>query len=117
MRKALLATACLALFLTQADAANLYISEYNSIGGAGSIQIASEPPLVIQAPVSFTSGAAQSAAFNAATAYLMIECDTQCSYLVGANPTATISNMPLAAFFPLFIAVKPGQIISVIAHP
>lgn len=112
-----IAAAIFGLLATQADASNLYISEYNAIGGSGSIQIAAEPPIIVQTPVTFTGTAGQSAAFGTTTSYLMIACDVQCSYLVGTNPAATTANMPLAAFTPLFIAVKPGQKISAIAHP
>lgn len=120
MRKVILAAACLALFASQAQAANkMFINEYNSIGNASAAtaQIANEPAVAVQTPVDFSGGAAQSAAFNANTSFIMIQCDSQCSYLVGTNPTATTNNMPLAAFLPLYIAVTPGQKISAIAHP
>lgn len=120
MLRKLLAAACFALVASQAQAANkMFINEYNSIGNASAdvAQIANEPAVAVQTPVDFSGGAAQSAAFNANTSFILIQCDTQCSYLVGTNPTATTSNMPLASFLPLYIAVQPGQKISVIAHP
>lgn len=121
MRAKILGAICFALLaLSQAEAANkMFINEYNSLGNASAAtaQIANEPAVAVQTPVDFSGGAAQSAAFNTNTSFIMIQCDSQCSYLVGTNPTATTSNMPLAAFLPLYIAVQPGQKISAVAHP
>lgn len=116
----LVAAICFALLATQAHAANkMFINEYNAIGTAKGqpAQIQQEPAVAVQTPVDFSGGAAQSAAFTVGTSYVMIQCDTQCSYRVGTNPTATISDMPLAAFQPMFFAIKPNMLISVIAHP
>jgi hypothetical protein len=120
MLRNLLAASLLCLTAGQADAANkAFINEYNAIGNphGQSAQIAQEPPVAVQTPVDFSGGAAQSAALNAATNYVLIQCDSQCSYRVGTNPAATTSDMPLAAFTPFFFAIKPGMLISVVAHP
>lgn len=119
MRKTILAAACFALIASNAEAANrLDISEYNSLVITSGIvaQIPPEPGLD-QAPVDFSGGEAKSAAFGPSTSYIWIMCDTQCSFKIGINPTATTSNKRLPAGTPLFWGVQPGQKISVIASP
>lgn len=126
MQRNLLAGLCFALlFVSPSFAAKLYINEYGSVGTAvyatggssGVLEIAQEPG-VPQTPVDFTSAVAPSAAFGKNTSFILIQCDTQCSWVVGPPGTvATTANMPLAAFLPLYIGVNAGQIISVIAHP
>jgi hypothetical protein len=118
MRKALLATACLALFVTQAQAAKCYIREYNTLGAAHGTpaQIAAEPAVTDQVTSDFTSAAVQSNAFNAATTFVELWCDTQASYLVGTNPTAANTNMPLAAGFSKFFSVPEGGLYKLSVH-
>jgi hypothetical protein len=111
MRKALLAAACLALFATQAQAADIcYIKEYNTIGSAHGVpaQIANEPAVTDQATADFTSGAVQSNAFQPATTFIRLWCSAQASYVVGTNPTATNANSPVAAGIPEYFGVPEG---------
>ena len=79
----------------------LYISEYarmTQASGPGNavIQAPEEPPIASQV-VDFTSGAAQSAAFNAKTRFLRLHTDAICSVKFAANPTATVNDARLAA--------------------
>jgi hypothetical protein len=79
----------------------LYISEYARVtqtSGPGNAVLPTpeEPPLATQI-VDFTSGAAQSAAFNAKTRFVRLHTDAICSVRFAANPTATINDARLAA--------------------
>jgi hypothetical protein len=100
----------------------LYITEYKSIVPLGGAyvsvvaQIAAEPG-VDQSPVDFSGGVASSASFAAATTYIRVVCDAQCSVLFGTNPTATNSNKMLPALAPEYFGVTPGQKISVVSNP
>lgn len=122
----LLAAGFVGLFASQAMAANLlYISEYSAIGNTTGYptQIAQEP-VVTDQQVDFTAGATKSAAFNAATAYVRVWCNVQCSIKFGTDAAltstpATNANKPLAATSPEYFAVPIGKAnkISVIANP
>jgi hypothetical protein len=79
----------------------LYISEYarmTQASGPGNsvVQAPEEPPLAVQV-VDYTSGAAQSAAFNAKTRFVRLHADTICSIRFAANPTATANDPRLGA--------------------
>jgi len=79
----------------------LYISEYARMtpsSGPGNtvVQAPEEPPITTQV-VDYTSGAAQSAAFNAKTKFVRLHCDSICSVKFGANPTATVNDPRMAA--------------------
>lgn len=79
----------------------LYVSEYarmtqSSGPGNAVVPAPEEPPLATQV-VDFTSGAAQSAAFNAKTRFVRLQADAVCSVRFAANPTATVNDARLAA--------------------
>lgn len=69
-----------------------------------------------QAPVDFTGGAAQSAAFGSTTRYISIGTDSVCSILFGDNPTATTSNRRLPANFFGYFPAGAGQKVSFISN-
>ena len=78
----------------------LYISEYARVSQASGpvnaiVQAPEEPPIATQV-VDFTSGAAQSAAFNAKTRFVRLHTDAICSVRFGAAPTATANDPRLA---------------------
>jgi hypothetical protein len=118
MRKALLATACLALFATQAQAAKCYIREYNTLGAAHGTpaQIAAEPAVTDQVTADFTSAPVQSSAFQLGTTFIRLWCDTQGSFLVGTNPTAANTNAPIAAGTPEYFSVPEGGLYKLSVH-
>jgi len=79
----------------------LYISEYARVTAASGpgtavAQVPEEPPLATQV-VDFTSGVAQSAAFNAKTRFVRLQADAACSLRFAANPTATTNDPRLPA--------------------
>lgn len=79
----------------------LYITEYPSLGavtinGTGVVQAPLEPEFTTQV-VDFTSGVAQSAAFQPNTVLVRLNTDAICSILFGKNPTATTSSQRMSA--------------------
>lgn len=85
--------------------------EYQSLGNAHGFvaQIAQEPGITDQNSADFTSSPWQSAAFNVATAYIVVICNVNTSYLVGTNPTAANTNLWFPASQPWVIGVPVGQ--------
>lgn len=120
MRKVILAAIFFA-FNSPLYAANLYISEYSNLASASATvaQIAGEPVIVDQGPISYSGGAALSATLNATTGFVRLICDTQCSVKFGTAPTATNANKVLPALTPEYFGVSPGSNlkISVISNP
>lgn len=107
-----------ALAPQSALAATLYISEFASpVTQVGSVQSDVYPaPAVTDQTVAITGASVQSAAFNARTHAIMIECDADCSVLIGANPTTTTTNFLMGDGIPYFFGVTPGQKIAVISN-
>lgn len=101
--------------------AKVYIKELNSIASTPSgdalIAAITEPDgVVTEQTVAIAAGNTQSAAFNAQTQWIEISADAICSYLIGSNPTATVSNARLAANERVLRRVKPGQILATITN-
>jgi hypothetical protein len=120
LQRKLIAAACFALLASNAYAAKLYISEYNSLTlTAGLIAQAAPEASTDQTPVDYSGGVASSAAFASATSYVRVICDTQCSIKFGTAPTATNANKVLPALTPEYFGVPQGSAykISVIANP
>lgn len=96
----------------------LFITEFaatyrdHAVGGGAAFQ----PPVVDQTPIANNGGSTQSAAFNAFTRLIRVHTDGICSIAIGANPTATTSNMRLATNSTEYFAVVPGQKLAVIAN-
>jgi hypothetical protein len=79
--------------------ATCWVSEYSSMVSDASgreVPVALEPALAIQAVTSVDS-TTQSAAFNAATRFVIIVCDAQVYFKLGVNPTATTGSHYLPA--------------------
>lgn len=88
--------------------ATLWIREYDKGGLDGSgraLDIAVEGDSVRDQTVTFTTSA-QSASFNASTKFIAITSSVAFHYKVGANPTATTSNMRVAADQIIFIGLQ-----------
>ena len=101
------ALAGLLLSASSALASSCNVTEFRLAVVSG-VQVAQLPPIVDQAPISTSSTSAQSATFNAATGMVRIWCDTQSAVVVGGNPTATTSNMPVSAGASEYFAITPG---------
>lgn len=119
MLRKFLAAICLGLFCSSpVYAAKCYIREYNTIGQAQTqpAQIALEPAVTDQVTSDFSGGAVQSSVFNASTSFVRLWCDTQGSFLIGTNPTATANNAPVAAGVPEYFGVPVGQSYKLSVH-
>jgi len=86
-----------------------YIEEFASLAAinASALPIGAEPSVTTQAVTATTS--TQSAAFNDATRFVRIHVDGICSYLFGADPTATVNTPRMVAGQTEYFAVVPGQ--------
>lgn len=99
-------------------AATLYITEFaNGMSQVGSTspQVLPTPPVATQA-ISISGSSALSAAFNAGTHAVQLQCDTGCSIAFGASPTATTSTTLLSANQAQNFVVIPGQKVAVITN-
>lgn len=116
MKRIVLASLFLALSCFGAQAANFcYVTEFYLTADSG-VQVARQPALVDQSPVSVSATSAQSAAFGGDTKLVRIECDTTVSFLFGTNPTATANNARMAASAPEYFQVKAGMIVAFITN-
>lgn len=100
-------------------AATLYISEFASPSGSTGSTTAPgvfPQPAVTDQIVAIGGSSTQSAAFNAGTHAIQVECDSDCSVSIGANPTATTTNFLMGDGIPYQFVVVPGQKIAVIAN-
>lgn len=98
--------------------ASLYISEYAGIYDVNHKERVPRPaePVVASQKVTFTTSTASSA-FNAGTKLVRVVADAACHILVGADPTATTSHMPLAADEPYFFQpLGPGLKIAAVVQ-
>jgi hypothetical protein len=65
---------------------------------------------------SFTASSAQSSAVGPKTNIVRLYATKLCHVKFGDNPTASTSNMPLAAGIPEYFGIAPGQKIAVIRN-
>jgi len=97
--------------------ATLWITEFDRkpvpTDGDAVSQVARLPALTTQT-VAIGASSAQSAALNNDTRIVRLYADAACHVLVGSNPTATTSSMPIAAGAAEYFGVTPGQKIAVI---
>jgi len=101
--------------------AKMWVAEYDSLAQdklGRPVLAPREPPIVAPQVVDFSGGQVSSAAFNAATRFVMISPDANCHYQFGVAPTATTSHMRMVAGEKLFVGVDAfhGHSISVIAE-
>lgn len=66
--------------------------------------------------VAVSGTSAQSAAISGATNAVRLMATTLCHVRIGANPTATNTNMPLAPYCPEYFVVGSGNKIAVIQN-
>lgn len=95
-----------------------YIKEYlrqPKDGVSGILPAGMEPALATQ-KVAIGAGSIQSAAFNARTTFVCINVDAPCSYLFGANPTATANEMRMPADGTQYFGVVPGDKVAFITN-
>ena len=97
--------------------AKLFITEFRQVQLiAGLTNPIPDVTNAIDQTVSIGASSAQSAALNSATTVVRVHTDSVCSIVFGASPTATTSNMRMAAGESALFAVRPGSKIAVIAN-
>jgi hypothetical protein len=113
-----LSVAFAALMVGASEAATLYISEFAApVSQVGTVTAQMLPqPAITDQTVAIGSSSAPSAAFNAQTHAVMLECDAICSIVFGATPVATATNMRLPAGTIVQFTVVPGQKVAVITN-
>lgn len=105
----------------------LFIAEFQGLGApSGNLQQSAQVPPVAQQTLAIGVGSVASNAFNARTQMIRVHTDAICSIAFGAapttpggtgsTPTATNTNMRLAANQTEYFAVYPGQIMAVITN-
>lgn len=99
--------------------ATLYVSEFKEfatiIATDAPVKAVRLPPIAEQT-VAIGGASTASTAFSSITGVIRLSTDTACSIAVGRSPTATTSNMRLAAGQTEYFAVAAGQQIAVIAN-
>ena len=104
--------------------ATLYITECNkqamgglapSVSNAFPVSAPQMPPVAEQA-IAIGGTSTQSAAFNAATSFVMVSCDVTCSLAWGTNPTAVATAQRMYANETRFYGVTAGQKLAVISN-
>jgi len=88
-----------------------YVTEYAraaQVENGQLLQVGAEPPLAAER-VANGGASTQGSAFNAKTRFVMIHTDSICSYKVGANPTAVVTEGRMAAGETRFFGVNPGD--------
>jgi hypothetical protein len=98
-----------------ASSASRYVSEFYLTADVGE-QVAGQPLLVDQAPISVSASHAESSAFSGDTKLFRIECDTTVSFAFGSAPVATTSNARMAASAPEYFQVVAGQKVSFVTN-
>lgn len=95
---------------------NLSVTEFQMLGRdlhGSPLPAGYAPPLTIQ-NVTFTATAGTSAAFAADTKFIRVVTDFDARIVFGESPTATSSDMLMAAGQAEYFGVKPGDKISAI---
>ncbi len=93
--------------------ATVYIAEIESIRVGGP---AMQSPPIVEQTVAIGGSSAASAAFSSNTAYIRVHTDAICSIVIGLSPTATTSNMRIAANQTEYFGVTGGQQLAVITN-
>jgi len=90
----------------------LFISEFtaNSQRDFGRAKM----PSNVDQTVTIGATSAQSSAFQASTNLIRVVADATCAIAIGANPTATATNLFLPANVVEYFEVQPGNKIAVI---
>jgi hypothetical protein len=88
----------------------LFITEAGHMGkdGASDVVPVMQMPALANQAITISSTSAQSAALNAATTIVLLQSDTDCWVVFGANPTATALMMPLPADVERYLGVPKG---------
>lgn len=96
----------------------LYVTEFGAfaVDAGGLVQIAKTNVVTDQTPVAIGGASLQSAPFSVGSRYVRVHTDVICSIAFGANPTATTSNMRMAANQTEYFMINPRDRVAVIAN-
>ena len=76
----------------------LFVTEFRSVRNArAGLEPAASVPPVAEQTVATAAGSAQSTLFNVATDLVRVHALANCCISFGTNPTATVTNMRMAA--------------------
>ena len=98
---------------------NVYLAEFVTVGGSSNFNAAGAqiPPLAEQLVTISGSSVACTNAFNSRTLFVRVHADSVCSIAFGVTPTATVTNMRLAANQTEYFAIgQPGYKVAVIQN-
>jgi hypothetical protein len=96
----------------------LYIAEFTELASdarGGGMQAPPMPPRA-QQTVAIGGASVQSSAFAKGTKFIRVHTDAICSIAVGSNPTATATQLRLAAGQTEYFGVHPDDKIAVITN-
>lgn len=97
--------------MTKLYVTEIYIAPEDKV--IGNVAVANLPAATTQA-LTPTSTSGQSAAFGASTRFVRLHADVAVHVKVGSDPTATTSDLRLAADATEYFGVTPGDKIAVI---
>lgn len=92
----------------------LYITEFADVSATQGVTIGKQP-VVAEQTIAIGAGAV-SAAFNQRTRYVRLSPDAICSILINNNPTATATNMRMAAGSVEYFDVPQGSKVAAITN-
>lgn len=95
-----------------------YIKEYlrQPKDGISAMLPAGMEPAITTQKIAIGVGSLQSAAFNPRTTFVCINVDAPCSYVFGANPTATAADMRMPQDGTQYFGVVPGDKVAIITN-
>lgn len=93
----------------------LYVAEFERPRNQW-VEIGNTPPLAEQTIAIGGASVAITNAFNAKTAMIRVHTDVICSIAIATSPTATTTNMRMAANTTEYFSVQPNQKIAVISN-
>jgi hypothetical protein len=94
----------------------LSIWEFSEVVSRNGVLIGRAPGVLNQPALAIGGASVQSLAFNAATAYIRLNCDTACCIAIGSNPVAVQPGVGrFATNQTEYFGVNPGDKVAVIA--
>lgn len=91
------------------------VTQFSAVGvvSNGSL-MCPQAPFVATEDINASTVSAQSAAFDGQTRFVRVVSDANVRVRFGSDPTAVVTDMPIRANSPEFVAVVPGDKIAVI---
>lgn len=98
--------------------ATIYVTEFENLAvdQNGKVVLSGKCPPLNEQKKTFTTSTAIDTAFNNKTRFVRIYVDAAAHIAFGASPTATTSNMPIAADSPEYFGVNAGQKVAAVTQ-